>query len=140
LGQRENDDTISRLLQIIGFFCKRALQKWRYSAQGIYDCKEPTNRSLVLHSCEWVMSDTWKSHVSHVDESCLTCECVMSHMWKSHVPHVNESCHDLLVGHDVLWMWQNVHEHRGGRWKKESCLTCESCHIICLRAGGGGGS
>jgi len=37
--------TISRLLKIIGLFCKRALQKGRYSAKETYNFKEPTNRS-----------------------------------------------------------------------------------------------
>jgi len=37
--------TISRLLKIIGLFCKRALQKRRYSAKETYNFKEPTNRS-----------------------------------------------------------------------------------------------
>ena len=37
--------TISRLLKIIGLFCKRALQKRQYSAKETYNLKEPTNRS-----------------------------------------------------------------------------------------------
>jgi len=37
--------TISRLLQIISLFCKRALWKRRYSAEETYVFKEPTNRS-----------------------------------------------------------------------------------------------
>jgi len=43
--------TISRLLQIIGLFCKRTLWKRRYSAKETCNFKEPTNRShpIVLH-------------------------------------------------------------------------------------------
>jgi len=37
--------TISRILKIIGLFCKRALQKRLYSAKETYNCKEPTNCS-----------------------------------------------------------------------------------------------
>jgi len=37
--------TISRLLQIIGLFCKRALQKRLYSVKETYNFKKPTNRS-----------------------------------------------------------------------------------------------
>ena len=37
--------TISRPLKIIGLFCKRALQKRRYSGKETYDLKEPTNDS-----------------------------------------------------------------------------------------------
>jgi len=37
--------TISRRLQIIGLFCKRALLKRRYSAKQTYKFKEPTYQS-----------------------------------------------------------------------------------------------
>ena len=37
--------TMSRLLQIIGLFCKRALLKRQYSAKETYNFKEPINRS-----------------------------------------------------------------------------------------------
>jgi len=37
--------TLSRLLKIIDFFCKRALEKRLYSAKDTYNSKEPTNRS-----------------------------------------------------------------------------------------------
>ena len=36
--------TISRLLQITGLFCKRALEKRLYSANETYNLKEPTDR------------------------------------------------------------------------------------------------
>jgi len=41
--------TISRLLKIIGFFCKRALYKRRYSAKETCNFKEPTNRSHRIY-------------------------------------------------------------------------------------------
>jgi len=48
--------TISRLLQIIGLMCKRALLKRPYSAKETYDFKEPCDRShpILLFSllCE----------------------------------------------------------------------------------------
>ena len=44
--------SISRLLKIIGLFCKRALQKRLYSAKETYDFKEPTNRSHPIAVCE----------------------------------------------------------------------------------------
>jgi len=40
--------TISRLLKIIGLFCKRDLLKKRYSTKETYNFKEPTNRSHPL--------------------------------------------------------------------------------------------
>jgi len=43
--------TISRLLKIIGLFCKRALSKRRYSAKETYSFKEPTNRSHPIFIC-----------------------------------------------------------------------------------------
>jgi len=48
--------TISRLLKMIGLFCKRALWKRLYSAKETYHFKEPTNRSHPIH--------TWASHVT----------------------------------------------------------------------------
>jgi len=43
--------TISRPFKIIGLFCKRALWKRLYSAKGIYNFKEPTNRSQPIFRC-----------------------------------------------------------------------------------------
>jgi len=37
--------TISRLLKIVGLFCKRALQKRPIISRETYNFKEPTNRS-----------------------------------------------------------------------------------------------
>jgi len=42
--------TISRLLKIMGLFCKRALSKRRYSTKETYDFKEPTNCSRPILS------------------------------------------------------------------------------------------
>ena len=39
----------SRLLKIIGLFCKRALSKRRYSAKETCNFKEPTNRSHPIY-------------------------------------------------------------------------------------------
>ena len=43
--------TISRLLEIIGLLCKRALQKRLCSAKETYNLKEPTNRSYPISVC-----------------------------------------------------------------------------------------
>jgi len=43
--------TISRLLKIMGLFCKRALLKRYYSAKETYNFKEPTNRSHPICAC-----------------------------------------------------------------------------------------
>jgi len=44
--------TMSRLLKIIGLFCKRALQKRLYSAKETYNFKEPTNHSHPIRESE----------------------------------------------------------------------------------------
>jgi len=49
--------TISRLLKIIGLFCKRALQKRLYSAKETCNFKEPTNRSHPIS--EYVYGVIW---------------------------------------------------------------------------------
>ena len=55
---------------------------WLICVVRLYD------RSLIHHvskhlSESWVMSHIWMSHVSHMNESCLTYEWVMSHIWMS---------------------------------------------------------
>jgi len=50
--------TISRLLKIIGLFCKRALSKNLYSAKETYDFQEPTNRSHPISKCD--VRSSWK--------------------------------------------------------------------------------
>jgi len=44
--------TISRLLKIIGLFCKRAPSKRSHSAKETNDFKEPTNRSHPIVKCK----------------------------------------------------------------------------------------
>jgi len=60
------------------------------------------------HTCKWVMSHVWMSHVTHMNESCHTCEWVMARLktsptgkFNSLVTHVNESCHTCgwLISH-----------------------------------------
>jgi len=54
--------TISRLLKIIGLFCKKALSKRRYSAKETYNFKEPTHRSqpIVGIEEEWRYGSGWR--------------------------------------------------------------------------------
>ena len=60
--------TISRLLKIINLFCKRALQKRRYSAKETYNFKKPTSRS---HPRECVHSVTRRCMNTYVRDICL---------------------------------------------------------------------
>ena len=46
---------VSKIGKIIGFFCKRALQKSQYSAKKSYNLIDPTNRSP--HMCR--MTHSW---------------------------------------------------------------------------------
>ena len=70
---------ISRLLKIIGLFCKRALFKRLYSAKEIYDFKEPTNRShpvcmaeyrftCIMYVCTTDSTDVWMHDITQGGE------------------------------------------------------------------------
>jgi len=56
--------TISRLLRIVSLFCKRALQKRRYSAKETYNLKEPTNRSHLM--CIYHVRNMRGDHIPYV--------------------------------------------------------------------------
>jgi len=59
--------TISRLLKIIGLFCKRALQKRLYSAKETCNFKVPTNRSHPIS----IFDKVSMTHMSYeINESC----------------------------------------------------------------------
>ena len=68
--------TISRLLKMIGLFCKRALHRRLYSAKETHDFKEPGNRShpkvslpSKFHMCDYANSTrvlSWKFCMSKV--------------------------------------------------------------------------
>jgi len=51
--------TISRLPKNIGFFCKRALYKRRYSAKETYNSKEPTNHSHPVRRMRCIIRVCW---------------------------------------------------------------------------------
>jgi len=58
--------TISRLLQIIGLFCKGALQKRPIFSKETYNFKEPTKRShAILVLLHIRMSHIYMSIVTH---------------------------------------------------------------------------
>jgi len=71
--------TISRLLTIIGLFCKRALWKRHYSAKETYNFKEPTNCShpiliYMTHLYVWrgsFLRVTWLLHICDMTPSSL---------------------------------------------------------------------
>jgi len=122
----------SRIDKIIGFFCKRALCKWLYSAKDTYNLIDPTDHShpiytispihmwnVVAHMNEcchiWISHVPYKSVMSCIHESCEIYEWVMSHTNKAcPPPHMNESCH-IWMSH-VTYEWFMPHMN-------------ESCHI-----------
>jgi len=61
----------STLLKITGLFCKRDLQKRRYSAEETYDFKEPANCSRPIRA--WLTSLTWCECVVCVCHVCVMC-------------------------------------------------------------------
>jgi len=127
--------TISRLLQIIGLFCKRAISKRLYSAKEIYKLKEPTNRSHPIpvvtdwsplcsvnasrHTCEWDMSHICTSRVTHMNY-----EWVTSHMWMCHVNCLNETCH----AYDWVLLLMRMRSVMSRRWMSHVTPVNESCH------------
>ena len=59
--------SINRLLKILGFFCKRALWKSRYSAKETKNFKEPTSRSHPISICVYVcMKESISIRTNHI--------------------------------------------------------------------------
>jgi len=80
--------TISRLLQILGLFCKRALSKRLYSAQETYNFNEPTNRSHPIACCS---SDAKQALLM----SLRTCDIKVTFWVSSDILSV--VCYDILI-------------------------------------------
>jgi len=49
--------TISRLLKIIGLFCRVSSLLWDSFAKETYNFKEPTNRSHPIATCHRILKD-----------------------------------------------------------------------------------
>ena len=69
-------------------------------------------------TCDWGVSREWVSHFSCVSESYLTCDLGFSHVWMSHVSSVNESC--LTCERVMSRVWISHVSHMNA-----SCCTCE---------------
>jgi len=102
--------TISRLLKIIGLFCKRVLKKRLYSAKETYNFKEPTNHSHLIprrsSGCVYVcvcvvcvcVSLCVCRVVGHDSFTCLTwlihmCEMTHSYVWHDSFIHITTLSH-----------------------------------------------
>ena len=94
--------TISRLLKIIGLFCKRDLLKRRYSTKEPYNFKEPTNRSHPIH----LYSSAWHIVKTHTPTLSLS----HTHSWSQ--SHFDTDITRWYVWHDSLPPTQVVVETR----------------------------
>ena len=63
---------VSRIDQIIGLFCKRGLEKRRYSAKETYNFIDPTDRSHPIDTQG--MQHARRTRLTHMAESCYTRE------------------------------------------------------------------
>ena len=111
--------------------CWEKMTRMRREGQGKNvwerDCKWG-NAGASCHMYGWVMSHTWMSHVTHMNESCHTYGWVTSHIWMSHVIHIDESWH-------TSWVWVMAHILRCVPWLNMSCLInmCDMTHSYVWR-------
>ena len=131
--------TISRLLKMIGLFCRILSLLWVSFAKETYHFKEPTNRShpivslhVVSHSTQCRMCDIslsrTHSYVSHNSFVCVTRLIRMCHTTHSYVWHDSFVCvtrlirmchtthsyvwHDSFMTHTCLtYVWASVSFH-----------------------------
>jgi len=110
--------SISRLLKIIGLFCKRALWKRLYSAKETHDFQELTNRSHsmydmtrlihvcdmthLIHVCDMARVDVWQ----HMCDITGTCSRVFRAR-KTCEQHSLRHIHGCDMTHPYVWhhMW-----------------------------------
>ena len=81
--------TISRLLQIIGFFCKRALYKRWDSAKETFNFEEPTNRSHPIQK----ETSYRKSSLTERGGSTPLSDRGSVHEWESYSIHIHTYTH-----------------------------------------------
>ena len=106
----------------------KALFKWPcklfWPSQLVHQC--------IMHVEEGVVSHWWRSHGTHMNESCHTWEWIMSHIWIG----MNSSCHwwrSHVTRMEGLWMC-----HGEGVCKRATCLCARVyiymsvCIYICL--------
>jgi len=111
--------TISRLLKIIGFFFKRALQKRRYSAKETYDFEEPTNRShpiLEIKKRRFVRLHVW--HAALAGMCVYVCDIYVCDM----IPVCEALVSRVMMGDDdqITQVYART------------CVTCCICRYVCV--------
>ena len=101
--------TISRLLKIIGLFCRIQSLLWGSFAKETYNLKEPTNRS---HSIAPEIHDLW----------CDTYERVMLHTWMiSVIAAMIDLSHWMIAVIEMISMTEIIH---GKLEWSQSLLPC----------------
>ena len=120
--------TNSRLLKIIGLFCKRTLQKRRYSANEPYHFKEPTNRSHPI--LFGATSATAYSYSTRTRTHTYTLSLSHTHTHTHAITHARTRTHTRthihIHTHSRAHMHTHTHIHIHTCW-----LTCGadgSCH------------
>ena len=81
--------------------------------------------------CQWVTAHMWLSHVSHMNDSCVTIqrfEGVTSHIWMRHVSHMNEPWYEWVMSH----IWRSHFSQRNG-WRWVSRLLWPFCFFFLVR-------
>ena len=101
---------MSRLLKILGLFCKRALWKRRYSAKVAYNFKEPTNRShpIVVYDSKYTCGyiDVWLSCIC-TQVTCVTLRC--TYEWVIYVTCVCFTRAMMQVTHIIYVTYTTCH-------------------------------
>jgi len=92
----------SRLLKIIGLFCKRALLKRRYSAKETWNFKEPTNRSHLIHMKRRIHSIYMKRRIH--ETKCFTLH-LHAYIWRDQYNRTNGS-----QDTNIIYMKRPIHE------------------------------
>jgi len=107
--------TISRLLKIIGRFCKRALKKRLYSAKETYSFNEPTNHSHPIHT-----------HIHHPSSDTHTHSSSFTHTNYTDIRH---PIHTHIILHTHIhnpssYTHTSIIVHTHELQRHPSCYTC----------------
>jgi len=115
--------TISRLLKIIGLFCKRALEKRRYSAKETYNFQETTNPSHPICVVSVMSRMKCTSHVMYAkDESCHKCMTWLVHF----IRDMTDTTHRRRDWHDSS---NSLVMSRKQKMSNVTSELDESCHV-----------
>ena len=117
--------TISRLLKIIGLFCKRALQKRRYSAKETYHFKEPTNRSHpILFGATSATACSYSTR-TRTHTYTLSLSLTHTHTHTHAITHARTRTHTRT--HIHIYTHSRAHMHTHTHIHIHTCwLTCET--------------